>query len=147
MERKIIGFTGTQKGMTEAQKAALGNALGWPGTLHHGDDDGADKQADVVARRHGFFIEVHPPIEAKRRAFCGRPNSNDVIWKPKEYLDRNRDIVDCCDFLIATPKGRTEERRSGTWATIRYAKNRGVAVLIIYPDGEEKWIYEEEKYV
>jgi hypothetical protein len=43
-------------------------------------------------------------------------------------------------MLAACPKG-PEERRSGTWATVRYARKTGKPVVIFWPDGtvtEEK---------
>jgi hypothetical protein len=35
---------------------------------------------------------------------------------------------------LACPRGYTEELRSGTWATIRYARKTGVPYVIIFPD-------------
>lgn len=56
-------------------------------------------------------------------------------WEPK----RNHDIVDATEWLIATPK-KFEEIRSGTWATVRYAKKVKKPVTIIWPDGSiEEW--------
>ena len=52
---------------------------------------------------------------------------------PRDYLDRNKDIVNNCDLLIAAPKENTEVLRSGTWSTVRYAKQLGVTVVIIEP--------------
>jgi predicted Rossmann fold nucleotide-binding protein DprA/Smf involved in DNA uptake len=43
---------------------------------------------------------------------------------PKEPLERNKDIVNECDMLLAVPRNPDkEELRSGTWHTIRYAKS------------------------
>lgn len=50
----------------------------------------------------------------------------------EDYLDRNREMVDGADVLIAFPKTAEEETRSGTWATIRYARKVGVEVHL-YP--------------
>lgn len=53
----------------------------------------------------------------------------------------NRDIVAETDELIATPKGFQEERRSGTWATVRYALKARKPVTVIWPDGAASlWI-------
>jgi len=52
----------------------------------------------------------------------------------KPYHDRNRDIVDACDVLIATPDG-PQRRHSGTWYTIDYARANRVAVVVCLPDG------------
>ena len=53
----------------------------------------------------------------------------------KDYLVRNHDIVDVCDVLVATPGQKEEQIRSGTWATIRYARKIRKQIIIVYPDG------------
>lgn len=55
----------------------------------------------------------------------------------KEPLDRNKDIVDACPVLIAAPSDRVEKKRgSGTWATIRYARDVAhVPIRYVWPDG------------
>lgn len=43
---------------------------------------------------------------------------------PKDPLERNKDIVNDCDMLLAVPRSpNKEEIKSGTWHTIRYAKS------------------------
>ena len=60
-------------------------------------------------------------------SFC----KGDIILKPKKYLDRNKSIVDKTDILIAFPSTNEEVIRSGTWSTIRYAKNKGKKILLL----------------
>jgi len=140
-----IGFTGTQIGMTIPQMVTFQDLLldktkltnlaeqlfesetYW---LHHGDCCGADAQAHQIAKRCGLMVYIHPPVIDTLRAFC----EGDIIQKPKDYIKRNHDIVDTCQVLIATPKGK-EEVRSGTWATVRYAKKKLQPTIIIMPDG------------
>jgi hypothetical protein len=62
-------------------------------------------------------------------------NKPDLIWPAKPPLERNHDIVDQADVMIATPRTMQEEQRSGTWATIRYARKKGRELHIIWPDG------------
>jgi len=129
-----VGFTGTQVGMTEFQKATLKNKLielieSVPNSLlvptypkiefHHGDCVGSDEQAHYMALELNLRVIVHPPEDPKKRAFC---RGAFEYKKEKPYLDRNHDIVDETDCLLATPKCEVEELRSGTWATYRYAK-------------------------
>jgi len=128
-----IGFTGTQQGMTQKQKDALFVILRDCGTdfiFHHGDCLGADEEAHEIVRPfQGNWIVIHPPInEIKRAWFHG-----DEILKSKEYLVRNHDIVDACEVLIAAPKTDDEELRSGTWATVRYARKQRRVVIILSP--------------
>lgn len=130
-----VGFTGTQDGMTEAQDEALDawllshDDIAW---FHHGDCIGSDKQAHDAALGNGINIAIHPPSDSSKRAWCMGARE---VRDPKPYLDRNHDIVDECDVLIATPKTFIEVLRSGTWATIRYALKRGKPVTIIWPNG------------
>jgi predicted Rossmann fold nucleotide-binding protein DprA/Smf involved in DNA uptake len=53
----------------------------------------------------------------------------------RPFLRRNRDIVDACQLLIVAPGEEAERRRSGTWATYRYARTVGRALLVVFPDG------------
>lgn len=138
-----VGFTGTQKGMTDRQRETVKRLLSaasdinmfWkPDVFHHGDCIGADEQADEIARGYGYEIVVHPPLRNDKRAFV---SSEGVTYRePKEYLTRNVDIVNETDLLIATPKGFVEEKAySGTWATIRRAREKGMRLIIVWPDG------------
>jgi hypothetical protein len=131
-----IGFTGTKKGMTLAQKIALENMLldmmepEYEMWFHHGDCIGADAEACKIAHDLGYKICMHPPLIMTKRAFC----LYDDIHPPKPYLERNQEIIGSVDRLIACPKG-PEERRSGTWYTIRHSRNV-VPCTIIPPNGD-----------
>jgi len=128
-----IGFTGTQRGMSTTQIGYLINLFepmrGQEVEVHHGDCVGADSQFHHAAKVFGFKTIIHPCTIEHKRAY----NEGDVILEPKDPLERNHDIVDQVDFLIATPKERTEVLRSGTWATIRYAQKMKKEVRIIIP--------------
>src|SRR5262245_4866519 len=133
-----LGFTGSSDdGMpTSAQKWAI---MGFvyklnPMHAHHGDCVNSDEEFHQVATYFRALvgnplIHVHPPTNPKKRAFC----KGDVIYTEAPYLKRNRNIVAMSDVLIATPHG-PEEVRSGTWATIRYAKQKGIPIHIVYPN-------------
>jgi len=41
-------------------------------------------------------------------------------------------------LVLACPAQKREQLRSGTWATIRYARKTGVKMFVIFPDGT--WI-------
>lgn len=132
---KKVAFTGTRAGMTYKQAATFTGLLTLTPMVefHHGDCVGADEQAhNLVIAHGGIFIISHPPDNDKHRAHC-----DDVTYQfqPLPYLDRNRAMVDLCDLLIATPGQKEEILRSGTWATIRYARVLGRRVVMVYPDG------------
>ena len=132
----IIGFTGTQEGMTRHQQRSLESYLfsvRRMSTFIHGDCIGADEEAHTIARGLGFYIAIYPSdIEAKR-AFCA--GATVVEFPPKSPLQRNRNIVRSCHYLIACPKTPMEQLRSGTWATVRFADTIHKQTLLILPDG------------
>ena len=145
----IIGFTGTQQGMTEEQMKALVKALLYAieiKEVHHGDCIGADAQFHDLIRKidPGRMIKIigHPSshFASEKRAH----KECDELREAKPPLARNKDIVDECNYLIATPKTAIEMRRSGTWSTIRYAKDQEKGTFIINPDGTMQ-IFADEK--
>lgn len=132
-----VGFTGTRLGMTDLQKIAVREHFDNNKSivyLHHGDCLGADAEAHLEAVYFGIKVIIHPPENSRHRAFC---TNVAIVEITAPYLSRNHKIVDASTYLVATPQGFKEEFRSGTWATIRYARKQGKEVVIIYPDGME----------
>lgn len=129
----IIGYTGTRMGMTPTQQEVLMAQLHRLGAteLHHGDCQGGDAQAHAISRQLGLRIVGHPPIGDGLRAFC----VCDEMREPKDFLLRNRDIVQDTRILLGTPDG-PERVRSGTWSALRFAKRSGRPWMIIAPDGD-----------
>ena len=137
----IVGFTGTQQEMTEAQSNMLMLVLyeinkADPITeVHHGDCVGADYLFHSICYLMDYPIIIHPPINASKRAHC----TGAIYTLPeKDYLVRNRDIVDASDAVIAVPATVHELKRSGTWSTYRYAVKQGKEVYLITPDMDIK---------
>ena len=141
---KYVGFTGTRNGLTPGQKFELSEYLRYlknQGFTHfrHGDCIGADSQAANLAKQMGYYLVAHPghPHKDKNntsyRAFT---KFNDEVLEAKPFLTRDHDIVDLSQHMIATPNGE-EKLRSGTWATIRYAKKVGKPLRIIRPKEKE----------
>ncbi len=129
-----IGFTGTQLGMSDAQKDALARLLTegtTRGEFHHGDCIGADEEAHDIALACGLEVVIHPPINDAKRAF----KKAERMMRPKPYSNRNQDIVLVTDMLIAAPHEMHQQDRGGTWSTVRFARERGRPVKIILPDG------------
>lgn len=132
-----VAFTGTSAGLTPKQASALRlHFFTAPvGELHHGMCVGADAVAHAMAKRYGWRVVGHPGVDAR-----GEPGGRapllglDEVVPPLPYLKRNRLIVAGATLLLACPKGR-EVRRSGTWATVRYARKAGVPVKLFLPDG------------
>lgn len=133
-----IGFTGTEEGMTESQKfvftSFLENEVSNDNVseFHFGDCVGADDEAADIADNMSVWLICHPPLNDKYRAW----HSSNEWWPAKDYLVRNKDIVDQSDLLIACPKEDNMVVRSGTWATVRYALRCNKPVMVIRPDGK-----------
>lgn len=128
-----VGFTGTREGITDSALKVLNAFLPTINIeeFHHGDCIGADAIVHNIIMSNNIPIIIHPPKDNKARAYC---HSNTIL-PTKDYLQRNRDIVDCTDILIATPSTKEEILRSGTWSTIRYARKIGRPIIIFYNDG------------
>lgn len=137
-----LGFTGTQVGMNARQKslltAHLQSFIDESFThleIHHGDCVGADAEFHKLAT--SFWPEgkvrvvIHPPSDPRKRAFCAFRKQREET--PLPYLERNHAIVDDSDRMTASPKGTSEELRSGTWATIRYARKQEKAIFMLWP--------------
>lgn len=124
------GFTGPREGMTDNQQLALAYLLRSGDTLRHGRCIGADAQADATGRACGCHTIAHPgPVPS-----LTAPTRSTEVRAPKPFHERNRDIVDESACLIAAPQTLQEEMQgSGTWQTIRYARKRGVPVIILDP--------------
>lgn len=133
-----VGFTGTQSGMTKAQKLSFLTLLKRikPAELHHGDCVGADADAHDLTRELLPQTKVtgHIPLDDYKRAF----KKCDEEREPLPYLERNEKIARECDLIIAAPKEDEETLRSGTWATIRRARKTRTNILIIWPNGTIK---------
>jgi hypothetical protein len=129
-KRIVVGFTGTRKGMTEFQKTELKRFLQkYGGTFHHGGCIGADAEAHAIAGRLGYHIVMHPSYFPRLQVPC----IPDERREPLPPIVRNHNIVDESFALVACPGTMEEELRSGTWATIRYARKLEKPVTIIYP--------------
>jgi hypothetical protein len=134
MTTKHIGFTGGREHPTEHQLVTIRLALlafkeTAPNahlTFHHGDCVGSDEAAAIIAQKLGYYTVAHPPTNPKLRAY----HSSDDILPEKGYFDRNRDIVNSSDVLLATPF-KDEAQGGGTWYTIHYAQQTGVPSIIL----------------
>ena len=132
-----VGFTGTSdlSGVASKRVDLLWDVLGELKkkgftVLHHGDCVGADQECHEAAIGLGYKIVIHPPSDPKKRAFCTA--EADEVRKEFPYLTRNHHIVNETQVLVAMPKviGK-EELRSGTWATVRYARKTGRLITYV----------------
>jgi predicted Rossmann fold nucleotide-binding protein DprA/Smf involved in DNA uptake len=130
-----VGFTGTSRGMTMSQKNNLAAYLASfqvAVEFHHGCCVGADADAHQIALKLGIPVHIHPPkvttqYHQTMKAECPGAAAE---YPAKPHLERNHDIVDAVYVLVAAPWG-PEQVRSGTWATVRYARRTGKVVVFM----------------
>ena len=139
-----VGVTATRWGVDERRLDTFKYIIEKLGITHFdfGMCVGGDTQAYKIVRSldKTVWVKGHPPIEQGQ--FFSNVDCDDIA-KPKDYLSRDRDIVDESEVMIAMPKENTEKRRSGTWYTVRYAKkviksDKGSCkkLYIILPNGK-----------
>lgn len=138
-----IGFTGSSTKVTVTQEISLKELLlkwklqsqappGFKLKAHHGDCIEGDARFHEICLQLSIPVIGHPPLNDKKRAYC---EGFTELWEPKEYLERNKDIVNQTNVLIALPDSYEEVLRSGTWSTVRYARKLCRDIFIIYPNG------------
>lgn len=138
-----VGFSGTREGMNDFQKGHVSAFLKkwfdesqaaveiW---FHHGDCIGADEQSHRIAKELNYYVHLHPPLDEKYGAHLA--SECDKVDPPYSYHGRNHRIVIASNVLIMTPKS-AEILRSGTWATIRYARAMNKPHVIVFKDRVE----------
>lgn len=101
--------------------------------LHEGDCIGVDQQVTLMFQDISpeIWVVCHPAERIGTRSF----GEYDEIRPARGYLIRDKDMVNEADYLWAVPHCE-EIARSGTWATVRYARKKGIPITIIMPDGE-----------
>lgn len=59
--------------------------------------------------------------------------------KAKGYMLRNSYLAEMCTHMLAFPETPEEEKRSGTWATVRRARKHRRPVLVTPLDGSSQY--------
>lgn len=134
---EVAGFSGSQRVPTKSQKQTLLVLFEEhkPVMVRHGGCIGSDFQFHIMALAMGCKVTVHLPTDQRKtHPEVLVPHPDVFLLPPFPFLVRNHHIVDGSQLLIATPDGQ-ERLRSGTWATIRYARKVRCPRLIVYPDG------------
>lgn len=131
-----LGFTGTREGFTIPQGQMVQAVLTrmQPKRVVHGGAAGADTEFHDMTRLMlpNTEVVVRP---ARAGTWANLADGMVTVHPPRLPLDRNVDIVADSDVLVATPKDMAEERRSGTWATVRHARREGKRIVVVWPDG------------
>jgi predicted Rossmann fold nucleotide-binding protein DprA/Smf involved in DNA uptake len=137
----IVGFTGTQNpGPTPRQHDAMRRFLAGMqmSRFVHGAAPGCDTLAhNIVEQAHrGIVIELHPSNLGFRSSILYEPIGNLEIYPELPPLERNRVIIRRIHGLLAVPRTDIEETRSGTWATVRYAREIGLPIYVVKQNGQ-----------
>lgn len=93
-------------------------------SFRHGCCVGADEEAATIARSLGYELVGYPgrPVGDPKRSTIRNDVEYPVPTVKSPELARNRRIVDDSGRMIAAPREPAEILRSGTWATVRYAR-------------------------
>ena len=155
----IVTFTGTRLGTTPVQLMTAFNLINadLPDRFLHGGAPGADTEIDgyvapvywqrgsgeerLLTRLLGLVFPIQVfPVDSKRQAYWLHNVDYTAIrevYEPQDPLRRNKIMARLCDQLIACPAEQNGEvLRSGTWATVRYARELCKHITIIRPDGK-----------
>lgn len=101
---------------------------GLPKMIIHGGAEGADTMATIWARDNGVEYSVMRP-QYKNKEMITKYGK--TVWGRVAPLERNKDIVNACDILLAFPLDDTTTLKSnGTNSTISHAQKEGKLVLI-----------------
>lgn len=132
-----IGFTGNRHGLTSEQKDQIISILDKYNNVivSHGDCVGSDTDFHQLCVHYKNInpnkkirIDIYPPNIPTLRAY----NQGDKLMDEKPYLQRNLDIIKNSSILIACPIDKNkEELRSGTWSTIRKARQNNLTIYIL----------------
>lgn len=147
----VVAFTGSRHPLAAPQKDRLWRLLRvlfgrGARAAHHGCCSGGDEWFALLAGEMAFRVIGHPgnlPRHVSRAAIevC------DEVLDPQINRDRNRAIVRAAEggYLLAGPGASERSResaRSGTWQTVRMARDRALATAVVMPDGSftlESW--------
>lgn len=110
--------------------------------IHHGCCIGADEAAHQIAKVvPGVVIHGHPGHNYQGHSpylMQATELDFDRLYPRKIYNERNQDIVDICDVLIAVPQWPEhypQSQRSGTWQTIHMARRAEKLIIYVMRDG------------
>jgi hypothetical protein len=140
-----LGFTGTREKPTQEQRIwltdqVLSYGIGEVDEFHHGCCQGSDEYAHTVAKACEVkLIVLHPPLKHEFEMKYTEWEYANCVWYPrKDYLARDRDIVDCSTRMYGLAKANTAlaSPHSGTWYTARQSIKRGRIIDMCYPSGK-----------
>ncbi len=138
-----VGAAATREGLSDEQKAAVFEHFRqWmiyalsPPELHHGGEAHGDRDIHRAYRKvYGTAgrVVIYPASDQPPH-LCDWSDA-DHVCEAAPSLQRNKDIVAAItegSVLIACPRLKAQELRSGTWATVRAAERSRKGVLFFH---------------
>lgn len=112
-----------------------------PSTLYFGGAEGIDTIALHMAIRFWRPMCAMVGVFPRNKAFNEDCIDlvDEIVWVDGGYLARDERLAEECEVMLTFPATGRELRRSGTWATTRYARNRGREVRVFPLDGTPRW--------
>lgn len=132
-----VTVTATRAGLTAPQRFVARSLVGASAitVLIHGAARGGDSILHDIAGLMGVPRDIHPANDVPSNLSALDLTPADTVNDGAPALVRNRTMVDKGEVLWAFPRLYVEERRSGTWAAIRYARKVGKPIWLVWPDG------------
>ena len=152
-----LGFkgTGTRRGMTRAQVAAVARYVEQAAEVHHGAGRGDDEKVHLLGRLHCLhaapdakapLMVLHPRHDARHLMptiplpLPGRGETRELdglrIHEPRSSLRRDHYMVHQIDvLLVAVAQERGSALYSDTWRMVQMAREHARAVLVVRPSG------------
>lgn len=135
-----IGLTGNREFPTQEQVtifcSLLNTLTGNTVTFHHGGCIGSDETMHHLIHHYYPNCIIHLYPSTFKDMWGIQPDEADWSQEPKKALERDLDIVNASEILIALSPTEEEILRSGTWATLRYMKKANKPFIIIPPTGK-----------
>ncbi len=152
MRETVVSVTGTRHGVVGRQLESFERLLRvlfgkGTRTLAHGCCHGVDETAALLGRDLAMHVVAHPGDLPAWTSAIALEASHDVM-PAQSNKNRNAALVRAAGFegfLVGCPAGAEAEasqRRSGTWQTVRMARQSAIALALVMPDGSlsvENW--------
>lgn len=140
-----VGFTGTRQKTTIEQEQAcalllwtIENNFNWS-EFRHGGCYGWDSKATQLAAQFPTPRIICHPSQFRSTHDELAFKLSRVVLEEKRTKTRNFDIVNNSDLLVACPANQFEDTQSGTWQTVRMARNRRkppIPIVVVWPNGQ-----------
>jgi hypothetical protein len=106
--------------------------------MHHGCCKGADTEAHYLGAKYAYDVSLHPASGVDEWQEMLFPVGNGTTYPEATTAERNRTIVEMSHVLLAAPRFPEDDRRSrrsGTWQTVRMAREAKIPIYYAMVNG------------